>query len=472
LYKHISTEEKFKRMTLFTSIHFKEMQDYFFSGSAVNYAFRKEQLQILKKAIQKYEQQIMDALYKDLHKSQEEAFTTEIGFLYAEISHTLKNLKKWMQKTSVGTPFFLFPSSSSIIREPLGVCLIIAPWNYPFQLLIAPLIGAIAGGNCTVLKPSELTPHTSAVIVKMITEFFDEKYITVVEGDGAVLVPQMMNENRFDHVFFTGSIPVGREIAKMAAEKLVPVTLELGGKSPCVVDEDADIKVAAKRVVWGKFTNAGQTCVAPDYVLVHEKNKDPLVDEMQKSIQQFYGSQPIKSLDYGRIVNQKRLNKLKTYLAQGEVIAGGDTDDSELYFAPTLMQNIITEAPIMKEEIFGPILPIIPYKEQQEALNIIHKNPYPLSLYYFGNNKKNEEYFVNNVQFGGGCINNTLVHLANADLPFGGVGNSGVGAYHGKFSFDTFTRTKAILKTATWIDPSVKYPPYQGKLKLLRRFFN
>ncbi|MCW3079177.1 aldehyde dehydrogenase [Segetibacter sp.] len=455
----------------YTSSDFDEMRHYFFSGATVDHAFRKEQLQTLKRAVQKYEQQIMDALYKDLHKSQEEAFTTEIGFVYAEVSHTIKNLGKWMKKSSVSTPLFLLPSSSSIIREPLGVCLIIAPWNYPFQLLIAPLIGAIAGGNCAVLKPSEMAVHTSVVVGEMIAEFFDKKYIAVVEGDGAVVVPKLMNENRFDHVFFTGSIPVGREIAKLAAEKLVPVTLELGGKSPCVIDEDADIKVAAKRIVWGKFTNAGQTCVAPDYLLVHEKNKDELIEEMQTSIRQFYGAEPIKSADYGRIINRRRLDKLKSFLSQGSIITGGEVQESELYMSPTLMQDVSPDAPVMKEEIFGPILPILTFKKQSEALHIIQQNPHPLSLYYFGSNQKNEDYFINNVQFGGGCINNTLVHLANADLPFGGVGNSGVGAYHGKFSFETFTRTKAILKTATWIDPAVKYPPYKGKLKLLRWFF-
>lgn len=458
-------------MSQFASSDFTQMQQYFFSGVAAEYSFRKQQLQLLKKAIETYETRIMGALFKDLHKSKEESFTTEIGFVHAEISHTLKHLKNWMAKSSVDTPLFLFPSVSTIIREPLGVCLIIAPWNYPFQLLIAPLIGAIAGGNCTVLKPSEMAANTATVIYEMMSEFFDKRYITVVEGDGAVVVPQMMNENRFDHVFFTGSIPVGREIAKMAAEKLVPVTLELGGKSPCIVDEDADIKVAAKRVVWGKFTNAGQTCVAPDYLLVHEKNKNELIEEMKKSIHQFYGADPINSGDYGRIINQKRLDKLKSYLDNGTIITGGQVQDSELYLSPTLMEDIAAEAPVMKEEIFGPILPVITFKKHEEALSIIHQNAHPLSLYYFGNNTKKEDYFINNVQFGGGCINNTLVHLANADLPFGGVGNSGIGAYHGKFSFETFTRAKAVVKTPTWIDPALKYPPYKGKLKWLRWFF-
>jgi aldehyde dehydrogenase (NAD+) len=458
-------------MSTFTSAEFAEMQKYFSSKATSTYAFRKKMLQSLKDGIQKYEQRIMSALFNDLHKSTEESFTTEIGFVYAEISYAIKHLKGWMGPSSVGTPLFLFPSSSKFTREPMGVCLIIGPWNYPFQLVIAPLIGAIAGGNCAVIKPSEMAEQTSKVIVEMVTEFFDKRFITVVEGDGAVVVPQMMHEVRFDHVFFTGSIPVGREIAKMAAEKLVPVTLELGGKSPCIVDDDADIKVAAKRIVWGKFTNAGQTCVAPDYLLVEQKVRDELVQEIQNCIGLFYGSRPIESPDYGRIINQKRLEKLQTYLPQGELITGGEVEKDKLYLSPTLMQNIPSEATLMTEEIFGPILPVISFREREEALGIVNRNSHPLSFYYFGNNRENEKYFTENIQFGGGCINNTLVHLANADLPFGGVGNSGVGAYHGKFSFDTFTRPKAILKTATWLDPSLKYPPYKGKLKFFRWFF-
>jgi aldehyde dehydrogenase (NAD+) len=455
-------------MSRFSKSDFRQMQDFFLSGETVSYQFRIAQLKKLRKAIESYEQRITAALFKDLHKSSEEAFTTEIGFVYSEISHVTKNLKSWMEESSVKTPMVLFPSSSKIIREPLGICLIIAPWNYPFQLLIAPLIGAIAGGNCAVLKPSEMTVNTSQVIAEMIGEFFDKNYLTIVEGDGAEVVPHMMTENRFDHVFFTGSIPVGKEIAKMAAEKLVPVTLELGGKSPCIVDEDADVKVAAKRITWGKFTNAGQTCVAPDYLLVHKTKKEELVAEIQKSITDFYGTDPQKSTDFGRIVNEKRVSKLESYLQEGTVITGGKVVMSDLYVSPTLMQDVSTGAPVMKEEIFGPILPIISFTNNEEALSIINDNPNPLSLYYFG--KNNEKTFIEKVNFGGGCINNTLVHLANADLPFGGVGNSGVGAYHGKFSFETFTRAKAIVKTATWIDPAIKYPPYKGKLRFLKWF--
>ncbi len=458
-------------MNTFLIADFEQMRQYFLSGVTKDYAFRKQQLQVLKQAVKKYETALTEALFKDLHKSAEEAFTTEIGFIYAEISHTLSNLKVWMEPQRVSTPIVLFPSSSKIIREPLGVCLVIAPWNYPFQLLIAPLIGAIAGGNCAVLKPSEFTSNTSAVITEMIEKFFDQRYISVVEGDGAIVVPQMMNENRFDHLFFTGSIPVGKEIAKLAAPKLVSVTLELGGKSPCIVDKDADIEVAAKRITWGKFTNAGQTCVAPDYILVHESRKHELVKGINKSIQSFFGDDPQDSPDYGRIINERRFDKLESYLPQGKVITGGKVNRTDLYFAPTIMEEVNTEAPVMKEEIFGPILPVFTYNKHEEAFKMIDDNPNPLSLYFFGNNNKIADEYIDKVQFGGGCINNTLVHLGNSELPFGGVGHSGVGAYHGKFSFDTFTRMKSVLKTSTLIDPSVKYPPYKGKLQMLKWFF-
>jgi aldehyde dehydrogenase (NAD+) len=302
----------------------------------------------------------------------------------------------------------------------------------------------------------------------MINEFFDEAYIRVVEGDGAQLVPQMMNDNRFDHVFFTGGTAIGKEIAKLAAPKLVSVTLELGGKTPCVVDKDVDMKVAAQRITWGKFTNAGQSCVAPDYLLVHESKKNELLENIETSIQAFYGKDPHQSPDYGRIINEKRFDKLQSYLHQGEVISGGDTSRQDLYIAPTLMENVSVAQPVMQEEIFGPILPVYTYSEHAEALSMIRNHSHPLALYVFSNSSKVEDLYFNNIQFGGGCVNNTLVHLANVELPFGGVGNSGVGAYHGRFSFVTFTRPKSVLKTATWLDPAMKYPPYKGKLKMLK----
>lgn len=458
-------------MNLFTLADYQLMKDFFSGGNTRSYAFRRHQLLRLQQGIRHYEQEIIDALYADLHKSPEEAYTTEIGFVYTEITHALKHLQQWMQSLAVSSPISLFPSSGKIIRDPLGICLIIAPWNYPFNLLMAPLIGAIAGGNCTVLKPSELAPHTSAIVTKLISEFFERKYIAIVEGDGSTVVPKLMTDIRFDHVFFTGSTVVGKIIAKLAAEKLVPYTLELGGKSPCIVAQDANVDVAAKRIAWGKFTNAGQTCVAPDYVMVHESKKDSLVNALQKAIQDFYGHDPQQSYDYGRIINAGRFEKLTGYLQEGSIITGGQTSKENLYIAPTLMEHMHKEATSMQEEIFGPILPIFSYKNDSEVLERISEHANPLAFYLFTSSSKTEKLYMDEVQFGGGCINNTLMHLGNAALPFGGVGNSGVGAYHGKFSFDTFTRPKSILKTATWFDPTVKYPPYKGKLKFLKWIF-
>ncbi len=441
---------------------------FFKSNATRSYQFRKEQLKKLYKAVQQFEPQILEALQKDLHKSAEESYATEVGVVLAELTHCIKHLKEWMSPTSVSTPIVLMPSSSKILFDPLGVCLIIAPWNYPFQLLINPLIGAIAGGNCAVLKPSEFTPHTTAVIKELIEKTFDNNYITVVEGDGIVVVPQLMNDYRFDHVFFTGSISVGKEIAKLAAPKLVPTTLELGGKSPCIIDKNIDLKSTVQRITWGKFTNAGQTCVAPDYLLIHESKKDAIVDGIQKSIKKFYGNNPKESSDYGRIINQNRFNKLCSYLNDGEINLGGNTNEDELYIAPTVMQNVTENAAIMQDEIFGPILPIFTYTEIEEAIEKIQAHANPLSLYIFSNNKSVQNKIVDNISFGGGCINNTLVHLGNPELPFGGVAYSGMGMYHGEFSFKTFTRPKAIIKSSVLIDPAIKYPPYKGKLKLFK----
>lgn len=443
------------------------LRQFFESGATRSYAFRKQQLQNLRKGIQRYEDKITAALYKDLHKNTEESYTTEIGFSYTEISYVLRHLKEWMQPQKVDTPLVLFPSSSKIVRDPFGIAFIVAPWNYPFQLCIAPLIGAIAGGNCAIVKPSEFTPHTSAVVKEMIESCFPENYIKVVEGDGAEVVPYVIASG-IDYVFFTGSIPVGRIVAKQAADKLIPYTLELGGKSPCIVDEDADIKTAAARIVWGKFTNAGQTCVAPDYLLCHANIKDRLLTEIKKCIEQFYSNQPSASYDYGRIVNAKHFQRLVSYLHNGTIIYGGETDEQQLYIQPTILDNVTLNDAVMQEEIFGPIFPVISFNTKEEALALIKQNHSPLALYIFSNNKKFQQYFTEQVSFGGGCINNTLVHLGNAALPFGGVGNSGSGQYHGRYSFECFTRPKSILQTANWLDPSIKYPPYKGKLRLLK----
>jgi len=447
---------------------YKAQQDFFASGVTLSYNFRKKQLQLLEKAIKKHEERILAALYADLHKPAVEAFGSEIGLMYTEIRDILTELKGWMRPEVVSSPLMQYPSKSRIYRVPLGLTLIIAPWNYPFQLLMAPLAGAIAGGNCALLKPSELAPHTSAVIATMISETFDPAYISVLQGDGNVVIPDAM-QHRFDHVFFTGSTAVGKKILEMATPHLTPVTLELGGKSPCVVDDKVDIHVTAKRIIWGKYWNAGQTCIAPDYVLVHQKVKDELVAAMKKAIVRFWGENPAQSSDYARIINVKRFHVLRSYLEQGNLLHGGATDENDLFIAPALLDGVDWNSPVMQEEIFGPVLPVIAFDKLEDAVQLIRQQPYPLSLYIFTKRAKTEKILLEQVRFGGGCINNTLVHFTNTELPFGGIGNSGVGRYHGKYSFETFTHARGIIKTGTWLDVPVKYPPYGNKLKILKK---
>lgn len=448
-----------------------ELKKYFETGATKSLEFRKQQLMLLKKAIKKYELEIAEALYKDLKKSPEESYATEIGLVINEINYAIKNLSGWMQPQKVPTNLLNLPSSSKIYKDALGVVLIIAPWNYPFQLLFAPLIGAMAGGNCVVLKPSEFAVETCAIAAKICREIFDENYVLLVQGDGEVVVKTMLQSFIFNHVFYTGSIGVGKIIYAMAAENLVPVTLELGGKSPCVVEFDANIKVAAQRIAMGKFVNVGQTCIAPDYVLVHASVKDELVKEMKIAIEKFYTNDASSSYDYGKIINQKRFDKLLSYLKDGTIVFGGNHDKETLFIAPTLLENVSLQSPMMQEEIFGPLLPIIVYETREAALQIIEQHKNPLAFYLFTTNKKSEIFWMDALPFGGGCINNTIYQFANNNLPFGGVGNSGLGAYHGKFSFDIFTRNKPVLKTPNWFNPSVKYPSFKGKLKLFRWMF-
>ena len=444
------------------------MRHYFNSGVTKTYAFRRQQLIILRDAVRKQEQAFHDALYTDLKKSPEECWVTETGFLIAEINNSLKNLKQWLEPEKAATNLLNFPSKSYILKEPLGVVLIIGPWNYPLQLLFTPLVGAIAAGNCVVLKASEFAPATAAVMRRIIEENFDPQYIQFVDGDGASVVPELMNNFNFDHVFYTGSTAVGKIIYKMAAEKLVPVTLELGGKSPCVVEKDANIKVAARRIAMTKFSNAGQMCVAPDYVLVHESVKEALVTALKSTIGNFFGDRAEESYNYSKIINEKQFNRLNNYLQQGKIIHGGRTDASKLFIEPTLMEGDDLNAPLMTEEIFGPILPIRDFRTADEAKAIIAGHPNPLAFYVFTSSRKKENEWISGVAFGGGCINNASWHLTNHNLPFGGRGFSGTGHYHGKYSFDTFSHTKAVMKTPTWFDPSVKYPPFKGKLKLFK----
>ena len=442
------------------------LRNFFDSGATRSYDFRKKQLQKLKDVLQRYEEKIYQALYSDLKKGPEECWVTENGFVFAEVNNTLKHLDNWMQAEHVSTNLLNLPSKSFIMSEPLGVVLIISPWNYPMQLLFTPLVGAMAAGNCVVMKSSEFAPATTAVMKQMISETFDPNYILFTEGDGAVVVPEMMNNFIFDHVFYTGSTAVGKIIYQMAANNLVPVTLELGGKSPCVVEADADIKVAARRIAMTKFSNAGQMCVAPDYVLVHESKKEALISAIKDQLDQFFGADAKTSDNYGKIINEKQFDRLIKYLADGKIIRGGNTDKSKLYIEPTLITNVSMDSAIMKEEIFGPILPILSFNNMEEALGIIAKNKNPLAFYIFTSGK--EKIWLNAVAFGGGCVNNASWHLTNHNLPFGGRGFSGSGHYHGKYSFEAFSHKKAVMKTPTWFDPSIKYPPLKGKLKIFK----
>jgi aldehyde dehydrogenase (NAD+) len=447
----------------------QNLQQYFEASNTQSVVFRKQQLLALKNAVLKYEDELYAALYTDLKKSKEEVWATEIGFFLAELRAILNNLDKWSKPQRVKTNLLNFPSSSFIQYEPLGVVLIIAPWNYPFQLLFTPLIGAIAAGNCVVLKPSEFTPATEAVMKKIITSTFSKDYVLYVEGDGATVVPFMMKGFSFNHIFYTGSTSVGKIIYQLAAEKLVPVTLELGGKSPCVVDETANIAVAAKRIAQTKFSNCGQMCVAPDYILVHQSVKAKLIEELIKNIRQFYGEDAELCYNYGKIINEKQFNRIINYLQDGTIIYGGKSNIESLYIQPTMLDNVDLESNIMKDEIFGPILPIITYNTNQEALDIIKRNPNPLAFYIFSSSDSNQKKWLQNVPAGGACVNNASWHLTNHYLPFGGRGFSGIGNYHGSFSFKTFSHAKAVLKTPTWFDPSVKYPPFIGKLWLFKK---
>ncbi len=445
------------------------LKDYFSTGATQTYAFRLLQLERLKKAVLDSENILYEALYADLKKTDEDAWATEVGFFLSELNYTIKHLQEWMQPKSVATNLVNMPSTSYTIQEPLGVVCIIAPWNYPFQLLFTPLIGAIAGGNCAVLKPSEFAPATAKVMAKIVADLFPNNYMLYLEGDGATVLPPLLTENRFDHIFYTGSTAVGKIIYKYAAEKLVPVTLELGGKSPAVITADSNLRVAARRLANPKFSNCGQMCIAPDYILVPTDLKDKLIKELIIAIQSFYGADAASSEHYGKIINDKQWLRITSYLSEGEIVYGGKSNREKLFIEPTIMTGIHADAKIMQDEIFGPILPILTYSSKEEALAIIQKNPNPLAFYVFTENKTDEQYWLTNVPSGGACVNNATMHITNHDLPFGGRGYSGTGGYHGKLSFDTFTHTKSVLKTPTWIDPGFKYPPYKGKAWLLKR---
>ncbi|MGX0091002.1 4,4'-diapolycopenoate synthase [Staphylococcus epidermidis] len=450
---------------------FNNSKAFFNTHKTKNLKFRKQQLKLLSKNIKNHENELLDALYKDLGKSKVEAYATEIGMLLKSIKLMRKELKNWSKTKQTDTPLYLFPTKSYIKKEPYGTVLIIGPFNYPVQLVFKPLIGAIAAGNTAIVKPSELTPHVAIVIRDIIEDTFDETYVSVVEG--GIEETQTLLSLPFDYIFFTGSEKVGKIVYEAAARKLIPVTLELGGKSPVIVDDTANIKVASERISFGKFTNAGQTCVAPDYILVQRKVKNDLIKALKKTITEFYGENIEKSPDFGRIVNQKHFNRLNDLIQihKDNVVFGGNSSKEDLYIEPTLLDNITNDNKIMKEEIFGPILPIITYDNFDEVLEIIQSKSKPLSLYLFSEDENMTHRVLEELSFGGGAINDTLMHLANPNLPFGGVGSSGIGQYHGKYSFDTFSHMKSYTFKSTRLESSLFFPPYKGKFKYIKTFF-
>ncbi len=445
------------------------IKNYFTSGATQSFQFRKKQLNLLKKAIKTHEKELQTALFTDLRKNAEETWVTETGFVLNEINYALANLEHWMKKEYVDTNLLNFPGTSYVQAEPMGTVLIIGPWNYPLQLIMVPLIGAIAAGNCVVIKPSEFATATQAVIKTIIQSIFKPEYVLLVEGEGHEVVPALMQNFVFDLVFYTGSPAVGKAVYKMAAENLVPVVLELGGKSPCVVEADANIKVAAKRIVQAKFSNAGQMCIAPDYILVHSSIKEKLLQALTSTIEQFFGPKPATSYDYARIINQKQFDRLVTYLQDGSIVTGGEHNRDDLYIAPTVLTNISPAAAALQDEIFGPILPVLEYNTMHEALAIIAKHPNPLAFYIYSGNTKKQQQWLQAVPSGNACINTSSMHATNHHLPFGGRGTSGIGTYHGKHSFTTFSHQKGVLKSPTWFDPSAKYPSLKGKLGLLKK---
>ncbi|KYG27031.1 aldehyde dehydrogenase [Alkalihalobacillus trypoxylicola] len=450
---------------MFTQLR-NSQKRYFYEGKTLDVSFRIEQLKKLKVAIEENEDLLFDALFKDLHKSKPEAFMTELAMVYQEINYMIEHLPKWSKPEKVKTVATHIGSQGYIQYEPYGVALIIAPWNYPAQLAFSPLVGAMAAGNCAVIKPSEWTPNTSRAIANIIKSTFPEEYIAVVEGEKEV--SQALLSEHFDYIFFTGSVAVGKKVMEAASKHLIPLTLELGGKSPLIVDKKAKLKLAAKRIVFGKFLNAGQTCVAPDYLLVHETVKDELIHYLKKEIKQFMKDKVNKG-KYVRIVSEKHFERLVSFLSEGDVLIGGGINESSLQIEPTILDNVSINSSIMEDEIFGPILPIFSYKENTEVLDMVREHPNPLALYLFTEDKKVEELFMNHLSFGGGCVNDTIMHLATPHLPFGGIGASGMGAYHGFESFNTFSHRKSILNQTTSFDIGVRYKQNKLTTSLFRK---
>ncbi len=447
----------------------KNQREYFNLGETLPYKFRLEALKKLKNGIEKHEKEIMEALKLDLGKSATESYMCEIGMVLSELKYAIRHLKSWIKKEKVRTPLAQFPSKSFIVKEPLGVVLIMSPWNYPFMLAIDPLIGAIGAGNCAVIKPASYAKNTSNIIKKLLGECFDERYVSVVLGGREENYALL--EQRFDYIFFTGSVSVGKLVAEKASKNLTPVTLELGGKSPCVIDKTANLKIAARRLAFGKFLNVGQTCVAPDYLLIDKSVKEEFLKYFMAEIKKMFGSEPLKNDSYGKIINEKHFNRICGLIDKNNLIFGGDSDEKSLKIEPTILDNVTLDDACMKEEIFGPIMPVISFDNIDDAIKIIRNFEKPLALYLFSNDKKVVNRFLTSVPYGGGCVNDTIIHLATTKMGFGGVGYSGYGSYHGKRSFLTFSHEKSIVKKSPSVDLPIRYQPYSKlKDKLIRKF--
>ncbi|MDC6387182.1 aldehyde dehydrogenase [Maribacter sp. PR1] len=445
----------------------KKQKDFFSSGSTKDLKFRKTYLKKLQKALTYYEDQICDTLYEDFKKPKFESLASETQFVLFELKEALKNIDSWSRPKRVSGTWINFPSSDWIYSEPYGNVLIMAPWNYPFLLSLSPLIGALAAGNTAILKPSEFTPATSGIITKIIAEIFPEEYVTVIEG--GIKESQELLSQKFDYIFFTGSTKVGKIVYQKAAENLTPVTLELGGKSPCIIDNTVSIPVTAKRIAWGKFLNCGQTCIAPDYLLVHKDVKTKLVEALIKSIKELYGNSPQESPDLARIAHNSHYNTLKEMLIGEQLLFGGDFNDKTLFISPALVDEPDLKSKIMEDEIFGPLLPIISYDSEEDIKKHLSHYGKPLALYIFSKNKKFRERLLNGYSFGGGVINDTLLHITNSKLPFGGVGASGVGHYQGKYSFESFSHQKSIIKKRFWPEIPFRYAPYKVTEKIAKK---
>ena len=448
----------------------EKQQEYFKTGETLPVKFRIEQLKKLKRTIIEKEDKIADALKSDLGKGSYESYMCEIGMVLSELSYMIKHTKKFAKKKRVHTPLAQFHSVSYRQPGPYGNVLIMSPWNYPFLLTIDPLVNAIAAGNTIVVKPSAYSPATGNIVKEIIEECFDAKYVAVVMGGRKE--NETLLDKKFNMIFFTGSQSVGKEVLRRASEKIIPVVLELGGKSPCIVDNTAKLKLVAKRIVFGKYLNCGQTCVAPDYIICDEIIKDDLVKEIKKQIELQYSKNPLKNKDYGHIINEKHFDRLSGLINKKKVVYGGKTNKETLQIEPTVMDKVTWKDAVMEDEIFGPILPILTYKKIEDVVDMLGDSPKPLALYMFSNDKKNIKYVTERCSYGGGCINDTIIHLATSEMGFGGVGESGMGSYHGKIGFDAFSHTKSIVDKKTWLDLPMRYQPYTNKFykKLLRMF--